>query len=228
MLHVFFAPHIQMNKRVSQAVPRHGFSLIELLTVMAVLAVLAASVASVMDSSGQKFRAGLSKAADLMTAAHQAAVTQKTYVYVVFSEPDPSTGASYAAIVASKSGLDIAPFNSASSPAQGADFEILARVERFENIGFPRQVPVGSAIVGPGAEGLSDGKATFQFKNFPEINFTRFLKISPRGEVTVGPSLVERVQVVLQPQRGAEMTNPERASLVQISGLTGKVSVYQP
>ncbi len=218
-----------ISARSSGKSPREaGFSLVEILAVMAILAILAASLASTVGSGSQSFRGGLSKMADLMTMAHQAAVAQKTYVYVLFSDPDPKTGTSYAAIVASKTGLDIAPFNSSTSPVQETDFEMLTRVEKFENIAFPRQIPLGSTVTRPDAEGLSDGVATFQLRSLPSISFSRFLKINARGEATVGPSLVERVEVILQPLRGSQATNPERSSLVQISGLTGKVSVYQP
>lgn len=205
-----------------------GFSLVELLTVVALFALLATGVVAMMDSSTGKFRNGLAKTADMMIAAHQWAVAERTYVYVIFSNPDPATGTSYAAVVASKNGLDIAPFNSSSAPTQGSDFELLTKVEKFENIGFLQQTPSGSVVSGPQAEKLNEGAATFRFTNLPDIEFERFFKVTPRGEVLVGPSLVERVQVVLQPRRGTESSNPERSSLVQISGLTGKVSVYQP
>ncbi len=209
---------------------RSAFSLVELLTVVALIAVLAAMVSAGFDTSSRRFQGGLAKVSDLFTLAHQHAVTLNTYTYVVFSEPDALTQTSYAAIVVSKDGADIAPFNSSGQLRQGVDFDAPGKIEIFENTEFPRVLPGGAVVSVPAAEDLRADEKTFVFEKMPGVEFSRFIKFTPRGEARVSPALAERVQLILQPRRGASSndTDERRTSVVQVNGLTGKVNVYQP
>jgi prepilin-type N-terminal cleavage/methylation domain-containing protein len=239
------------NPSSRTARPPSGFSLVELLVVMAVIVVLLALVVPAI--TGIKGAGGVTKAtydvSGALETARAYALAHNTYTWVGFLEEDASGSSTppvanpekvVLAIVASKNGTTVYDPNSGSDPdpidpAELTQIAKLAKIDGVRLASFPDGSGTGEtfetrppALLDEARIGGDQPPTSTQYPfQTAQYTFRKTIQFSPRGEATVNStySLRPVIEIGLQPAHGEE---PGNVVAVQISGVTGNVTIYRP
>ncbi len=237
---------------------RTAFSLVELLVVVAVLAlVLSFVVPAVLRSrGGQGMKPAAYELAGLLQGARAYAMANNTYVWVGLYEenadspaptaqvpPYAGSGRVIASVVASIDGTAITTSGSVPTTLPQNRIAPLNPVTTLQNVHLSSlPAPTGGAdgsfsgrpIAGPGAPlGLNSDsaeKATPPF-TFGNYTFHKTIRFNPRGEAMINGTgdLRPVVEIGLRPTHGGQVdTRSTDLAAIQISGIAGNVTIYQP
>jgi prepilin-type N-terminal cleavage/methylation domain-containing protein len=223
-----------------------AFTLIELLVVTAIIAVLSSLLAPALSSIGSanNFSQGVGTIAQTLEEARAYAVSKRTYVYAgvgnfksTAPKDEGQTGSGRVAlfVAASRDGARIA----------GADYATLAApvsgLVRIENL----QINDDSSSLGP-IGGLNrrtnasvkkltsltaNGPLPFPLGGQASYNFASWvLEFSPNGMVQLAGSdeLPGFIEFGLVPTHGDDTFQTPNVAVIQVSGLTGKTTIYRP
>lgn len=221
---------------------RRGFSLIELLTVVALIAILAVAVLpalSSMSGSGRT-RQNLIQISGALEKAREYAVSRNTYTWVAWRMNNVSTDRpvlQMAFASADGSTADVPSSGTYSGPYGGTNRVVpIDRPQKLEGCrlkagsALPSDSPIrtrvenfagGAALTGPGFSSYTSTQTG-------TVDFDASIMFTPAGEARVSAALPENIQFALIPLKGADTEDTAGASLVRVSGLTGRVKVYQP
>lgn len=233
------------STRKIPAFPKDAFSLVELLTVLVIIGILAAAVVPAMGTlTGAKgFGNAISRLSQTLDEARAYAVAKRTYVYVgigEFSAAAPEdqglTGNGRVALftVASKDGTWMAP------NAQADDFRIKTQaisplirlnhvhLESVSDSSGGLQRPSNSSV-----QALTLGNANtlnFPLAGTARYTFSTCLEFSPQGIVRVygSSSLPGFIEIGLKNSKGNQLIASKNVAVAQLSGLTGKSTLYRP
>jgi prepilin-type N-terminal cleavage/methylation domain-containing protein len=202
-----------------------AFTLIELLTVMALFGVLAVAAIPAVGGLGSSGRAtqNLVLVSETLERAREYAVSRNTYTWVAWTEDTPVTMAAFASVDGSRAGVDMA--SATAVPGSADALTAIDRLQKLEYGEIQQTLPPGNSLLGdiPASSAFVTGpKFTYN-----QRNFTRSLMFTPAGEARVSAALPENIQLVFVPMKG-DTRDTAAASVVQISGLTGRVKVYRP
>lgn len=205
-----------------------AFSLVELLTVVAIVAVLATAAGPMMSESGRAGNAtkGLVEISGILEQARGYAVSRNTYVWVVFTA-NPVMVTAFASADGSSQG--VGPGDTVAVPSSA--FTQIEKLKTLENCRIADVLPPGSALestgFSPAGENLSQGPR-FNYSARGGIDFTRSVMFTPSGQARQGSVLPSKFQMVVVPTRGESIDDTANTSVIQVSGLTGRIKVYRP
>lgn len=198
-----------------------GFSLTELLVVVAVMSALATLSLPRLSSilSGNRLKSGSTAIAQIFETARTHAIARNSYVYVGLAQADAQTVLlGMAETVSGES--DIA---TASAIAR---VTILSQVELRQSSEIKSAVSLPLAAVEADSVQSSDMGTLSIFFQGKRISFSYVVCFSPSGQATIKQGNTSRyIQIGLSP---ASRPQTKDLALIQITGLTGNVSVYLP
>ncbi|CAN5779038.1 hypothetical protein BH09VER1_BH09VER1_17520 [soil metagenome] len=211
-----------------------GFSLLELLVVTALMAIVAAF--SIPALSGWADSAttnrAVSEVAGMLEQARQYAVSQNTYVWVVFNaQVDNNVDILNVTAVASKDGTDPQAYGAAPSGA----FDLISRVRGFPHIQLKAAGDFTMAQIPnlPSTASLANAMATgsaFSIK-MPGTSstgtFSQSICFTPSGQARNAAAPVDFIEFGLQPAHTTTTPNPRNIMAVRVNGLTGQSRVYR-
>lgn len=228
-----------------------AFSLVELLVVVALVGLLSVAVVPSLGSlkTSGDLRTNISKVAGIFEQARQTAVSRNTYVYVGLVSPDgarglpstdPNKATTYAAAYFSVDGTDVLKTDAHLDEAQST-IRPLDRVFALPQLRFDEDLPGGNALQGtlipvtaesPGTtwQIRSSNKKYAEMTSSTSIPFDRVIKFTPQGAARIADAPVESIEIVMSPSKSSAVNASEQAqaSVIRISGLTGKITVHQP
>lgn len=217
-----------------------AFSLIELLTVVALISVLTMAAVPIMgnlSSGGQEIK-NLITLSGTLEKAREYAVSRNTYTWVTLeklkSEPEkPVLVMTFASADGSKAG--VTPGSSFEVPGTSRDVIPIDQPQKLHALELEEEVPSGNALrdrLSGSASFLAKPNAgpTFKYRlpGNQTKDFSYSVMFTPSGEARISAALPENIQVVLTPLKGEVVPNPAAASVIRISGLTGRVKVFRP
>lgn len=239
-------PSPSLNTPRTSPFQRRAFSLLELLTVMAIIGILAAAVVPAVGSlSGARgFGNAVSRFTQVLDEARAYAVSKRTYVYLGIGEfsaiaPEtqglPGTGRVALFTVASRDGTSL-PTN-----AQAADFkantQAISPLVRLNNVHLEAvsensgnlQRPANSSVQALTSAGGSS-TLNFPLSGTAQYTFTVCLEFSPQGMVRVlgASGLPGFIEIGLKNSKGDQLISSKNVAVAQLSGLTGKSTLYRP
>lgn len=226
---------------------RKAFTLIELLSVIALIALLVVASGSAINGLSDSGRStkSLLNISEALEWAREYAVSHNTYTWVAFSNHDglldkPLVMAIFASTDGSRAGVALGGSGSTSVDASGGALRLMHRMEKLEDCVLSAEIPPGNALSSSLPAGSSDPSFATASKftctarideQARTLNFDRAVMFTPNGEAKVSPSLPEFVQITVIPTKGnrtSRVLRNEAASVIRISGLTGRVAVYRP
>lgn len=229
-----------------------GFSLIEILVVLGLIALLAGlSLPALTGLSGSgKFNSAVFSISNLLDQARQYAVANNTYVWVAFYQ-EPGTNDLYAALIASKTGVDASGGAGTvdltnSTNAIANTYSLLNKIEVFQRValisgvtgsGFTSSSSPFSATtlpaINPAAKGLgisSSDMTQFRIKRpgtSTAVTFDKIIRYSPAGEAQASDAFVSTIEFAMQPKKGTVL-DTKNVAVLRISGLVGNARIYRP
>lgn len=221
-----------------------GFSLIELLTVVALLGVLAVAAVPAVSQLGKAGRdsQNLILVSGTLEKAREYAVSRNTYTWVSFqklkSDPEqPVYMMAFASADGSKAGVTSGGTYAIGSSA--ADLVAIDRPQKLENCSIEADLPaenvLGSKLPSTSSLSFLAGAGTgptfdYSSPRLPsaDTKFSHSVMFTPAGEARVSAALPESVQMVMVPLKGGTVVDNAAASVIRVSGLTGRVKVYRP
>lgn len=197
-----------------------GFTLVEMLVVIAIISILTGFVVQSMATrDSREFSGSLARIATQLGSARQTARSMNTYVYVGIRQPEAPENVMYMTMYSSTQGTDVL-----DQIIGGADIskmpEImtqLARPEKLERIQMAETLsgdikrPVGGILIDGAPSFLSRGKT-----------FSHVFYFTPEGEARQTPAVQPILELAFE-----ELRNKNNQAVVQVSGITGSVMVYQ-
>jgi prepilin-type N-terminal cleavage/methylation domain-containing protein len=203
-----------------------GFTLVEMLVVIAIISILTGFVVQSMATrDSREFSGSLARIATQLGSARQTARSMNTYVYVGIRQPEAPENVMYMTMYSSTQGTDVL-----DQIIGGADIskmpEImtqLARPEKLERIRIADsdkedeskftdiKRPAGGILINKAPSFLSRGKT-----------FSHVFYFTPEGEARQTPAVQPILELAFE-----ELRNKNNQAVVQVSGITGSVMVYQ-
>lgn len=201
--------------------PRHAFSLVELLVVLAIVTALigatAPSFTSILMGTGVDAAAG--QMAGAFEQAHALAITNHSYVYVAMNQVNSNT-------------LMLAIADSPSGDSDIKSASAIVRIAKLMNVTLMDSSNVRGLVSLPDAATNADsitnskiGSLTLQLGG-TSVQCDYVVRIAPSGQAFTNSTGISRyIQVGLAP---AHRPNSKDLALIQMTGLTGNVSIFQP
>lgn len=236
-----------MTRRRSLA----GFSLVETLLAIGILAILSSvSIPALSSFLAGSFTHCLIQVSGALENAQEYAVSNNSYTYVAFTEPD-AEGHVYMAVIGTKdgsqgamsdvsaSGTYVVGTGAPASENEAESYSLLAPLVSFQGVKLQDSLPDNNSLAShaPAAMAaspstLTSNGAIFTYKGSRgTLTFNRVVEFTPEGEGKVGAAVPAAVQLVLEPIRGQSANAPgidAAASVVQIAGITGQVTTFRP
>ncbi|MFV0417082.1 MAG: Tfp pilus assembly protein FimT/FimU [Chthoniobacterales bacterium] len=197
---------------------QRAFSLTELLVVIAVLAVLAVFSAPTLSSllDGSKVNRVAGDISLLLEQSRTAAMARNTYVWVGFT--DDTDDLSIAAVAGTTGQAD---------DLSTGNITPVEKVRTYED--FRTAQVTGLEGMETGGNDIDDSLISpfTQTTGGTSVSFTKVLRFSPLGEVSIGQSRLSRcIDIGLLPVKNGEVKN-ENPIAFQVSGLTGQVRIFR-
>ena len=210
-----------------------AFTLIELLLVMAIIMLLMGvgipAIASL--AKGNQMNQALSEVAGLLEMARQQATAQNTYVWVAFNSPQGTDNQVRVAVLASKSGSDLATWGTDdSTSANSAQTQLVVKPRTFNQVllsganGFNSKI---SSIPNSSASDLGAAAFTIKVPGGTNEIFNKAIQFTPSGEARNSANMAGIVELGLQPTHG-RVADPNNVAVVRVNGLTGQTHIYRP
>jgi len=223
-----------------------GFSLVEILVVLGLIALLSAlSLPALVGLGGAgKFNNVVYSVAGLLDQARQHAVASNTYTWVAFYE-DTDDNTLYAAVIASKTGVDPSEGSGSIDLSNDDEFTLLNKIEAYQAVGLTSNGD-GSGFRASSAPFTEDtlpdintavglGDSTSPMTEFKikrpgttrTVNFDRAIRYTPSGEAQESAAFVSNIEFALQPKKG-KVLDPNNVAVIRIGGLVGNARIYRP
>ncbi|MEI8234657.1 MAG: prepilin-type N-terminal cleavage/methylation domain-containing protein [Verrucomicrobiota bacterium] len=223
---------------------RHpGFSLIELLVVMGVIGLLFALVIPAIGTFGSAgtFTSAASVLSETMEEARAYAVSKRTYVYVGIGEFNASAPADTWNTGNGRIALFAAASQDGSRIVHASDFatkaQPISRLVRLQNVHLALITGTGGGLQRPSdgsvqTLGSSSGTANMSFplSGTPRCSFNQCLEFSPQGMVRFfgSANLPGFIEIGMAPTKGDVVIATQNVAVIQLSGLTGRSTLYRP
>lgn len=212
-----------------------GFSLIELLTVIGVMTILVSLIGPTVSSisKGSQMNQALVEVGGLLEQARQYAIAKNTYVWVAFNDtPDGADDQLKVAILASKSGTDLASWGLDDATSSAAKTQLLNRVRTFKQVKLSgagtfstSQIPTLPTVPNTGDPGSAN--FTIGGMNGSPERYSKAIQFTPAGEARNASTMIGVIEVGLQPSRN-KVPDTSNVAAVQVNGLTGQSTIYRP
>lgn len=219
-----------------------AFSLIELLTVVALVGILAVATVPAVSQLGKAGRdsQNLILVSGTLEKAREYAIGRNTYTWVSFqklkSAPEqPIYMMAFASADGSKAGVSANQAYAVSGNT--GDLVAIDRPQKLEDCSIEAALPAGNTLSLPAVSTQSflttaSTGPTFNYANArlgaADSKFSYSVMFTPAGEARVSAALPESVEMVLVPLKGGTVADNAAASVIRVSGLTGRVKVYRP
>lgn len=229
----------------SHFTPSHrAFSLIELLTVVALFGILAVATVPAVSQLGKAGRdsQNLILLSGTLEKAREYAVSRNTYSWVTFQKLESAPNApiymmSFASADGSKAGVTAGSTHAIGNAA--SDLVAIDRPQKLEDCSLESTLPGDSSLAAKLppvsshsflAGGSSGPTFEYSLPSLPagDSRFSHSIMFTPTGEARVSAALPESVQFVVVPRKGGTQVDGAAASVIRVSGLTGRVKVYRP
>ena len=200
-----------------------GFSLIELLTVMAIISILASFSVSAISGIGKagQMNAGLSVLSGMAERARQQAITQNTYVWMAWSEPD-AEGCSVVLLESKTGGDSLGWTQDPVTLSANPDVQIVGKREYLRGI----KLLGAGAVSLPGVPDAGAASASeVDWVGSPAGNLVRAVQFAPTGEARVRTS-ARMIELGIQFLQGGETS--ANTALLRLAGATGKANLFRP
>jgi len=228
---------------------RRGYTMLELLAVIAIMTILAALALpafSSLASAGNMTSASYAISGAIQSARAYA-MAHDTYTWLGFFEEDGSTSSTTPAtpgkgrlilsMVASTDGtMTYTATNSTLTPSRLIQVNALQRISNIHlNTGdaLPARPALGNSNGCIGLASLPTGAGPFfqyPLSGTPQYTFQQVLQFSPRGEVLVSNmagAMTPLIEVALQPAHGNIVPSSQNVVALQITGISGNVTLYR-
>jgi prepilin-type N-terminal cleavage/methylation domain-containing protein len=222
---------------------RRGFTLLELLSVMAIISVLLAVVhPSVESLSGSsQFSSSVWQFSDTFDQARACAVSRHTYVYVGVGEFQASAPDSVGKAGSGRVAMFVVASRNGSRVAASSDFATqtlpVSKLIKLNNLHFTTVDTNSDGLVRPSNDSVQkiddwNGTTglTFPLGSTAQYSFPVLIEFSPQGMARIyGADILPGfVEMGLSPSKGASVVSSSQVAVVQLSGLTGKLTLYRP
>jgi prepilin-type N-terminal cleavage/methylation domain-containing protein len=221
---------------------RLAFTLVELVAVMGIIGVLSTLLIPAIETLGSAgtFSTTASELSQTMDEARAYAVSKRTYVYVGIGEFQASapqdtgnTGTGRVAMfaVASRDGSRIAQTSDFATKAQP-----ISGLVRLQNVHLTSITDATGGLQRPS----NDSVKTLNMSGTPVLSFPlsgtprypckQCIEFSPQGMARVYGSadLPGFIEIGMIPTKGDATIGTQNVAVVQLSGLTGKSTLYRP
>lgn len=207
-----------------------GFSLIELLCVVAVIAVMVLVALPAMSSltlSGQ-IGQSLQTLGSTLEMAHQYAINNNTYVWVVVGTNNVPNSNLKMGVIASTTGTDDLAWNpNTVTLSQATGYQLVGKVTDLPRIAVAdtptvtiKNLPSVSIPASPMSTTLSFA-VSFGGQS---LTFKKCIQFTPSGEARVGQSVARFIDVAVL---SSKATNSPNQAVLRVGGTTGKTFTYR-
>ena len=219
-----------------------AFSLIEMLMVMMIMTVVSVFLAPAIGSLGASgsFSSNTSALSEAMDAARAYAVSKSTYVYLGIDEFQASAPDSVGNVgngrvamfaVASKDGTRITA--KTDFPQKAQPIGRLVRLQNTTVVDAMNETAGGLQRPTGGTVKALSGSApilTFPLSGTAQYSFNQCIEFSPQGMAMDFNSsdLPGFIEIAMMPTKGNTVVASKNVAVVQVSGLTGKPTMYRP
>lgn len=231
-----FLPPGTKHEALAAKAPVSGFSLIELLVSMAIMALLVAmsvpAVSSLKNSSD--LNKNLTIVAGILEEARLRAVSQNTYVWILFSEnPSGAESGVKVATIASLDGRDVlgwvnAPVNIS---ANGSSLETASKIREMQGVevrdwseSFPTVADLQNVSPPPSDTKIMAPVSITGVAGRPDLKFTRAIQFTPTGEARINAAPARFIDFTVVPVTEGRNANQ---AMLRVSGLTGKATIFR-
>ncbi|MEM9444798.1 MAG: prepilin-type N-terminal cleavage/methylation domain-containing protein [Verrucomicrobiota bacterium] len=223
-----------------------AFTLMELLVTIGIIALVIALASPTIHRS--LFGGGSNKAvieiSNSVESARQFAISNGTYAYVAITEPDPDTGKIYIATIASRDSSPGGIYDLSRAKAVNINpsknnvenFQLIGSITGIEECILVDELPETDYFrehpeLGDDPSYFADGELfTYDSRVYGRLAFTRTIQFNPLGEAKVARALPGSIQLVVLPVIGGTPDEPllddEKASVIRIAGLTGRLRIF--
>lgn len=214
------------------------------IAIVAILMVASGSALSGLSESGQSTKSLLT-ISEAMEWAREYAISRNTYAWVAFSNSDgqldePMAVAIIASTDGSRAGVGLGGGGTTDVDASAGTLRVINRLAKLENCVLAAEVPAANGLANSLPAGSSDPSfataSRFTYSTSIDgqtrkLDLNKAVMFTPTGEAKVSPSLPEFIQIAVIPTKGEgseRVQRDEAASVIRISGLTGRIAVYRP
>jgi len=231
---------------------RHSFTLVELLVVMGIIAILAAIAVPLIPSllKANVVDSNVATLQGILEQARETAISSSSYVWVAFTDPSTTTPGDgiWVATFQSQDGTE-SPVNTTLTPAWLTTLTVpsanLQMVTKPQNLAGMKivdpnysTVPTSLTNLAASAGGVTNPATLFEptgmqwtvsSTQYSEGNnattyYTHAVEFTPDGEAHV-QTWTSNIDFVMVPSSGSNTNNDV---LMNLSRLTGKLTVYRP
>jgi len=175
----------------------------------------------------------LTEISGLFEGARQYAVANNTYVWVVFDDsPHGDEDRLLVATLASKTGIELAPWGTDDTASGSARTRLLSKVRTFKQVKLSGAGVFGSDKISdlpevPDAGDPGDSDFVLRLPGEGEENFEKAVEFTPSGEARNAATLIGVIEIGLQPTHG-RVADADNVAVIRINGLTGQSTIYRP